>query len=162
MNIVKGDLLDLAENGEFDIIVHGANCFCTMGGGIARQIRKRYPAVYEADCATKVGDYNKLGTYTKCKVDPKNHRSTFWVVNAYTQFEFNSSGKTADVFEYVSFSMILQKLAHQFPKNRFGFPKIGMGLAGGDEDIIMILLEDFSRRTESTGGSVTIVEFNSN
>ena len=35
----KGNLLDLAEAGEFDIVVQGCNCFNTMGGGIAREIR---------------------------------------------------------------------------------------------------------------------------
>ena len=28
-----GDLLALAEAGEFDVILHGCNCFNTMGGG---------------------------------------------------------------------------------------------------------------------------------
>ena len=34
----KGNLLDLAEAGEFDIVVQGCNCFCAMGGGIAREL----------------------------------------------------------------------------------------------------------------------------
>ena len=42
---------------------------------------------------------------------------------------------------------------------RFGFPLIGMGLAGGDKERIMAMLEDFSRRVEAKGGSVTLVEF---
>ena len=32
MFVVHGDLFKLAEQGEFDIIVHGCNCFNTMGG----------------------------------------------------------------------------------------------------------------------------------
>lgn len=42
-------------------LVHQANCFCTMGSGIARLIREKYPSVYEADCATRTGDEKKLG-----------------------------------------------------------------------------------------------------
>lgn len=28
----KGNLIDLAEAGEFDVVVQGCNCFNTMGG----------------------------------------------------------------------------------------------------------------------------------
>ena len=37
-----GDLLKLAKNGEFDVIIHGCNCFTAMFSGIAGQIRKEY------------------------------------------------------------------------------------------------------------------------
>jgi O-acetyl-ADP-ribose deacetylase (regulator of RNase III) len=32
---IKGDLIELAKQGKFDVIAHGCNCFCTMGAGIA-------------------------------------------------------------------------------------------------------------------------------
>ena len=35
MNIVKGDLIKSAKEGQFDVIIHGCNCFNTMGAGIA-------------------------------------------------------------------------------------------------------------------------------
>jgi O-acetyl-ADP-ribose deacetylase (regulator of RNase III) len=35
---VDGDLIKLALKGEFDVIVHGCNCFCQMGAGIAPQM----------------------------------------------------------------------------------------------------------------------------
>ena len=41
MNIVKGCLIELAVEGNFDVIVHGCNCFNTMGAGIAKQIKKK-------------------------------------------------------------------------------------------------------------------------
>ena len=45
-----GDLIDLAADGEFDVIVHGCNCECIMGGGIAKQIKMSFPPAYKADC----------------------------------------------------------------------------------------------------------------
>ena len=39
MKVLKGDLLQLALEGVFDVIVHGANCQCSMGAGIAKAIR---------------------------------------------------------------------------------------------------------------------------
>jgi 2-oxo-4-hydroxy-4-carboxy--5-ureidoimidazoline (OHCU) decarboxylase len=67
--------------------------------------------------------------------------------------------KGTDVFEYVAFELILQKLAHMYGTKRFGFPYIGMGLAGGDKITIMAMLETFAREVTNQGGSVTLVEF---
>ena len=149
----KGNLLDLAEAGEFDIVVQGCNCFNTMGGGIAREIRERYPTVASVDMETVKGDYNKLGTWTECDAGEK---SRFTVINAYTQYNMS---KGTDVFEYTAFELILQKLCHAYGDKRIGLPYIGMGLAGGDADVIMEQIEYFAQKVAAQGGSVTLVEF---
>ena len=165
MNIIKGNLLDLAEGGDFDVIVQGCNCFCTMGSGIAREIHERFPTAYMADLSTEQGDYNKLGNFT---VAPSSlgagvQKNVFLIVNAYTQYGFNGSGVNGqvfnDVFEYDAFKLILQKLAYQYPTSRFGFPAIGMGLAGGNKTRIMGLLAEFSLKISESGGTFTLVEF---
>src|ERR1035437_7399730 len=116
MKFAKGNLLDLAEAGAFDIVVQGCNCFNTMGGGIAREIRERYPEVAGEDAETIRGDYQKLGTYTEGYAWFNTHKGdaadNFVVINAYTQYNM-STGE--DVFEYVAFQLILQKLAHAYP-----------------------------------------------
>jgi O-acetyl-ADP-ribose deacetylase (regulator of RNase III) len=147
----KGNLLTLAQEGEFDIIVHGCNCFCKMGSGIAKEIRTKYPLAASADGVTKSGDYLKLGNWTEYKVLDK-----FTIINAYTQYNVSS---TEDVFEYVAFSIILQKLLQKYGSKRIGFPYIGMGLAGGDKNIILPMLEDFATEVRGAGGIVTLVEF---
>ena len=152
----KGNLLDLAEAGKFGIVVQGCNCFNTMGGGIAREIRERYPEVAKADMETIRGDYNKLGTWTVGYARLNNTPAAYRIINAYTQYNM-STGE--DVFEYVAFQLILQKLAHMYPGGDFGFPYIGMGLAMGNKDLIIQMLEDFADQVTSTGGSVTLVEF---
>lgn len=152
----KGNLLDLAEAGEFDIIVQGCNCFNTMGGGIAREIRERYPHVAAVDGRTVRGDYTKLGTWTQENVILKNGTVTFDIINAYTQYNMSQGN---DVFEYTAFELILQKLAFVYPGKRIGFPYIGMGLAGGDKDTIIPMIEWFAERVALEGGSVTLVEF---
>jgi O-acetyl-ADP-ribose deacetylase (regulator of RNase III) len=152
----KGNLLDLAEAGEFDIVVQGCNCFNTMGGGIAREIRERYPEVADVDQHTERGDYTKLGNWTVGYAWFDKTSDPYTIINAYTQYNM-STGE--DVFEYVAFQLILQKLAHAYPDKKFGFPYIGMGLAMGDKDLIIIMLEDFANQVTSTGGSATLVEF---
>ena len=39
MKDIEGDLLLLALAGHFDVIVHGCNCQCTMGAGVAKAIK---------------------------------------------------------------------------------------------------------------------------
>lgn len=39
---IKGDLIKLALEGEFDVIAHGCNCFCTMGAGIAVAMKNTF------------------------------------------------------------------------------------------------------------------------
>lgn len=157
MEIVKGDLIKLAEAGVFDVIVHGCNCFCTMGSGIARTIRDNYPQAYAADNRTTRGDVNKLHTYTFSEVGTTNK---FTVVNAYTQYRYNQSGAMIDLFEYDSFASILASLAVKYPSKRFGFPMIGMERAGGDRIRILNMLSEFAKTVISTGGNVTLVEYN--
>lgn len=166
LNHTKGNLLDLAEKGKFDIIVHGCNCFNTMGSGIAKEIRERYPDAYEADTnySAQVGknwNYMKLGNYSA--TDVFSNAGKFKIINAYTQYNFNGSSINGevfnDVFEYDSFKLILQKLLHFYGNYDFGFPWIGMGLAGGDKDRIIAMLEDFAEQVSAKGGSVTLVEF---
>jgi O-acetyl-ADP-ribose deacetylase (regulator of RNase III) len=151
----KGNLLDLAEAGQFDIVVQGCNCFNTMGGGIAREIRERYPNVAAVDQETVRGDYNKLGNYTKAVVKGKDEHS-FIVINAYTQFEMSQG---TDVFEYAAFELILQKLFRLYGNYSIGLPYIGMGLAGGDKNVILEQIEHFAQKISAKGGSVTLVEF---
>lgn len=152
----KGNLLDLAERGEFDIIVQGCNCFNAMGGGIAKEIRARYPEVAAVDAKTQRGDYNKLGNWTSELVIRNNGTSVFQVINAYTQYGVST---TKDMFEYLAFGLILQKLSHQFEDKRIGLPYIGMGLAGGKKETILPMIEYFAEELAKTGGSVTLVEF---
>jgi O-acetyl-ADP-ribose deacetylase (regulator of RNase III) len=149
----KGNLLDLAEAGDFDIVVQGCNCFNTMGGGIAREIRERYPVAASVDMETVKGDYRKLGNWTECDAGETNR---FTIINAYTQYNMS---RGTDVFEYTAFQLILEKLAFVYPGERFGLPYIGCGLAGGDKDVIIPMIEWFAERVALEGGTVTLVEF---
>jgi O-acetyl-ADP-ribose deacetylase (regulator of RNase III) len=146
----KGNLLDLAEAGEFDVILHGCNCFNTMGAGIAREIRERYPLAAEVDSQTMRGGYNKLGTISIADV------GKFIIANGYTQYDMS---RGEDVFEYTAFQLILEKMVFAYGEKRIGLPYIGMGLAGGDKDLIIAMIEGFADRVTECGGTVTLVEF---
>lgn len=146
-----GDLLDMAENGEFDLIIHGCNCFNAMGAGIARQIADRYPSAQDADNKTTKGSIMKLGNFTW------GYGEGFDIINAYTQYGTSADG--SDVFEYDAFALILKKVFHEFGARRIGLPYIGMGLAGGDKKRIITMIENFATEVSALGGTVTLVEF---
>ena len=153
----KGNLIDMAEQGHFDVIVHGCNCFCTMGSGIAKEIRERYPVAYCADQLSEAGNREKLGSFTTAVVESGDYE--FAIVNAYTQYSYNRKGETRDLFEYGAFLDVLLTLVETSGEMRIGLPYIGMGLAGGDKDLIIKLIEIFAERVADKGGSVTLVEF---
>lgn len=136
MKEVKGDLLKKALQGEFDVIIHGCNCFVTMGAGIALQIKKLFPKAAEVDSETIPGDVNKLGHFTFADLD-----EGFTVVNAYTQYGHNPKRVNVN-YEAVreAFCRIKNRWGGQGKK--FGIPMIGAGLAGGKWEILSKVIEE--------------------
>src|SRR3954466_5564792 len=91
---IKGDLIRLAQEGKFDVIIHGCNCFGTMGAGIAKGIRAAFPGAYAADLVTPHGSRAKLGTCSFAEIPQGAGRLI--VVNAYTQFDWRGRGPKVD------------------------------------------------------------------
>ena len=149
MKIVQGDLIKLALEGEFDIIIHGCNCQCTMGAGIAKTIKSVFPEAWNADRATTKGDKSKLGAISYAGVERGGHRIT--IVNGYTQFHWRGPGVLAD---YGAIRSVMTTVKRLFPGTRIGYPLIGAGLAKGDwQDISKIIDEELD------GEDHTLVEF---
>ncbi len=136
MNIVEGDLIQLACEGRFDVIVHGCNCFCRMGAGIAKSIRKAFPKAYEADCATREGDRTKLGdiSYAGARVGGNE----LIVINGYTQYHCGGEGVRVD---YDAVRSVMRRVKLMCAEFRIGYPKIGAGLSGGDWDKISRIID---------------------
>src|SRR5262245_42412895 len=149
MKTIVGDLLDLAVQGQFDVIVHGANCQCVMGAGIAKSIRALFPEAYEADLATKKGDRAKLGSISVAEVVRASVR--FYVVNAYTQFDYRGSGTRVDYDAVRSAMKLVKKKYHG---RRIGYPKLGAGLGHGDWNRLSKIIDE-----ELFGEDHTLVEF---
>jgi len=149
MQIVEGDLLTLAAAGQFDVIIHGCNCQNTMGAGIAKSIKQKFPAAYAADLATEKGSRSKLGSYSWAKVDCNGHELT--IVNAYTQFRWRGSGVKVD---YDAIRLVFSAINSDFDGNRIAYPVIGAGLAGGDWNIISKIIGE-----ELSGQDHTLVKY---
>jgi hypothetical protein len=52
VKVVRGDLVKLAFDGRFDVIIHDCNCQCVMGARIAKAIKQAFTEAYKADQAT--------------------------------------------------------------------------------------------------------------
>ncbi len=141
----RGDLLTLALSGRFDVIVHGCNCFCTMGSGIAKAIKEEFPEAYTADLVTSKGDRNKLGTYTCATATRDNREIT--IVNGYSQYHFHGRGVLVD---YPAVRRLFAAIKQDFTGKRIGYPKIGAGLAKGDWQLLAAIIDEKLSREDHT------------
>lgn len=148
-NTVYGDIITFAEEGEFDIIVHGCNLHGVMGAGVARQIADKYPEALIADRAS-LHLPERLGAYTFVPVQsPQGHR--FIIVNGYTQRNHGTDRRQVD---YDAVTSVFQLVRANFGEHRIAYPRIGAGLAGGDWNILKGIID-----TTLDGTDHTLVEY---
>ena len=142
---IEGDLISLALAGKFDVIAQGCNCFCTMGAGIALQIKTTFPEVYQIDLKTERGNVFKLGEFSKYYY--KNIKLK--VYNLYTQYEPGCNG------EYTAVALALRNMAESLKGDEeIGLPLIGCGIAGLDYRLVKKIIQQ-----ELANFDVTIVKF---
>lgn len=135
---VKGDLLET----HCDYICHQVNCQGVMGSGIAKQIREKWPEVFD--------EYIR-----RCNAAPSDNPS-FWllgtpqyvivgdicVINMFSQKDYGYDQRRYT--SYDAFWECLVDIACTTSVGKsIGFPKnIGCGLGGGDWNIISTMIED--------------------
>lgn len=136
---IKGDVLNSGEA----VVIHGCNCFNTMGSGVARQVLEEYREAAIVDAETVPGDVSKMGTYTTA-VGKNGTR----IINAYTQYHYSRQKVNVDC---VALECVMMLICNDFPDQKvFAMPKIGAGLAGGDWNIIEEILIRVSNKWNRT------------
>jgi O-acetyl-ADP-ribose deacetylase (regulator of RNase III) len=138
---INGDLLAMAKEYKFDVIAHGCNTMKSMGAGIALQIKRHFPDVYQKDYQDIRTPTQRWGDYTS--VTYSNGKKVLSVFNLYTQY---SPGPDLD---YTALELSLKKLAkHIKPNSKIGLPQIGCGIGGGNwlivKEIIQRVLSDYN------------------
>lgn len=145
---IFGDLIK--QHNEFDVILHGCNCKNTMGSGIARSLRDRWPGVYDADTAASASSTNNLGNVSTYKTP-----GGVIVVNCYTQFDFTGRRYGKMDADYDAIRSCMKKIKIMFPNSKIGLPLIGCGLAGGDWNVVSKIVQE-----ELSDMDVTVVKWN--
>jgi len=124
----QGNLLEAPQR----VLVHGTNNKGVMGSGVARQIRSRWPNVYEVYAlkhkvfGLDLGDVIPVAT-----LDGKI------IVNAVTQDGFGRDGQ-----RYVDYAAIercfevINDRVQSWEVSEVAMPRIGAGLGGGDWSVI--------------------------
>ncbi len=136
---LERDALAALMGGEIDVLVHGCNCFHTMGRGIARAIADQFPQALTADRATPGGLKAKLGTYSRADVTLDSGR-TVTIVNAYTQFRYGTDPLHVHA-DFKAIREVFTAIARDFHDKRIGLPMIGAGNANGPWSTISRIIE---------------------
>ena len=139
MHEIQGNLVDLALDGTFDVIIQGCNCFNTMGAGLAKEIKEKMPEVWQVDQETQKGNIQKLGNFSFVHYKELNLR----VLNCYTQYRYGRNHEDGDEMpvDYEAITLCLRKINNLFPGKSIGLPLIGCGLAGGNWNIVEKIIE---------------------
>ena len=153
MREIKGDILNI----DSDVIVQQVNCQGVMGSGLAKQIRDKYPVVYEEykEYCKNVKPEELLGFHQIVKVEDSK-----FVVNIFSQLHYGRSKHIVYTnYEALerAINIVIIKLDMSNAKS-IAFPKnIGCGLANGDWNKVYQIIK---RASACTDKEVLIVEYN--
>lgn len=132
VEIVLKNLFDPSLNAH--AIAHSANCFHTMGAGVAVGMMEATDGrILVVDKKTRYGDINKLGTVSHVFYNMK------YYYNIYGQHSTRTRAGVYAHFDSIKKGIERIFFAHKNIENfRLAVPVMGCGLAGGD-------LEDFAK-----------------
>lgn len=136
VKIVVGDLLEAKE----DVLVHSVNCQGKMGSGIAKQIRARYPKVYEEYvkyCNSKQ-PHALVGDVQAVQIEEGKY-----VINLFGQLNYGYDGK-----RYTSYDALCKGLGHikevaKKEKLSVALPfGLGSVLGGASWNVVYVMIEE--------------------
>ena len=132
-----GNLLDAP----VDYICHQVNCQGRMGSGIAKQIRARWPRVYEIYQDWYQGKFYDNGDMLG-HIQIVHNENEPCVINMAAQQFYGYDGSRYT--SYDAFWNCLGEIRKQVPKgSKIGFPyKIGCGLGGANWKVIEKMIEE--------------------
>lgn len=133
VNLIEGNILTPPTHNENTIICHQVNCRAAMGAGLARQIRDKWPVVF--DEYVKVCSPKKLGDFQVVQVAPQ-----LYVANLFGQSSF---GRDKRQTNYAALGTALFRAMKEHPNATFRVPYgLGCGLAGGNWVTVLNLIEE--------------------
>ena len=146
MIVIKGNLLDTP----IKLIAHQVNCQGVMGGGVAKQIKEKYPEIYQnykiglENYIKEIG-HRPLGLSFNLTTNDHTHtilnicgQDFYGRDKQYTDYEAFFNGFVDSITDYRDINQFCDNV--QIP---IAIPyNIGCGLAGGDWNIVETLLKE--------------------
>ncbi len=149
--LIQGDLVQLASDGHFDVILHGCNCQHAMGSGVAKALATRFPDILAADRQTRKDDPSKLGTYSHAVVRLASG-APLVILNGYTQRYYGKMHYQGAAFDMDALHRLCDAVLHRLGGRglRFGYPLLGGDRGKADPYAVLQLLNSrFSGETHT-------------
>lgn len=134
MKEIEKDITTIDEG----LVIHGVNCQRKMASGVAKEIRAKWPIVYEK----YMNAQPKLGATQIVHI-----KEQLWVCNCYTQQYYGYDGKAyADIIAIEKCLRFVARLSAESTLPIY-MPRIGCGLGGLDWNYDLIpLIEEVEER----------------
>lgn len=144
MKIINESILKVQSG----IICHGVNCQKVMGAGLAKDLRKAYPVIYDQFKQTEgeLGhvDFVEIGELIE-------NKPPLIIANCYTQYFYGKMMPYKGAnhhFSYEALHTVCNTIfeyasTHQYPIH---WPKIGCGLAGGEWTKVKEIIESYEKK----------------
>ena len=149
---VHGDIVNYIRYADIEVFLHNANCFNTMGAGVAKALATNIHGTLEADRKTRKGDKTKLGTYSSFNALNRNGEQIRGY-NIYGQYKYSN---TVAHFDLDMFMKGFLSAINKHQRANIIMPKVGSLRGGCDwEDILRRITED----TKDHTGTLYIVNY---
>lgn len=137
-----------------DVICHQVNCQGVMGSGIAKQVKEKYPVVYESYkrlCDSKKDSPAELLGFCQGFKAYDNY-----IINVFAQEKFGYDGKCYT--SYDALRKCLETVKSRFNNNTIAIPYLmGCHRGGGDWNIVYKMIEEVFNNSDC---EVLICEYN--
>lgn len=139
--MIKHIKCDIFESGA-DVILHQVNCQGVMGSGIAKQVREKFPNVYnqyKMMCKDAVGNHTLLLGTAQCVAITDNK----FIVNLFAQEDFGYDGRCYTDYNALKKCLRAVKRYPMFYDKVIAIPYLmGCHRGGGDWDVVYKMIED--------------------
>jgi len=134
IKMVDDNILQATE----DIIAHQVNSMGVMGSGIAKQIKEKYPEVF--DQYRKFFINNKFTALGKCQIVKTEDNK--YIANLFGQYNYGRDKQYTD-YKALEEALFSLKVSAKDHKKSVAIPfNIGCGLAGGSWEVVYKIIEE--------------------
>lgn len=138
--IIDGDIFQSGA----DVIVHQVNCQGVMRSGVAKQVREKYPVVYQEYlrlCDKYKSTNNEKGLLGKAQIVKTVVPGVTYIANLFAQENFGYDGKCYTDYEALRECLIC--ISKQFKHAKIAIPYLmACHRGGGDWDKVSQMIEE--------------------